>query len=706
MEKWLMVLVAGLLVAAVVLVYMWRRRRVRPIPPPAEVAAPEVKPAEVAPLPPSAPVPQFFELTTADHRLVRLAFNKTFTTLGRAPDNDIVVNDLFPGYESVADHHARVELRGDLVIIEDLNSPTGLFVNDRRTGKNLLRNGWRVGLGEAELVFRTAGLGTAPLHLADTGERTASPAPRQAPSFAALPEGAVIGNQYVVIEIRHESPHLNTYIVENLSPVRRCAQCGYEENPVDRNLCVNCSASLSEALPYYPHYQIKETDDSSLLAVESQLVGLAHPAALLPRGVLDETPYGEIERHYVIEPDAPRWLAATTRVPQKVTEVLAWGEQLADGLAYLHQHHVTMGAVDAWRVALDGPQARWVDFTLCEHVQEDERAVRFAGDVVGLMSVLYYLATGQRDYTPQQAATLPPPVATLFERGLHLKNFQSASELVAALQAASVEVRRPSSMDLRVGRYSDVGCMRALNEDSVLTLEMTRIRRSIGEPLGLYAVADGMGGHAAGDVASALAIDTLARKAISELWVDYLTDSETLPDASVWLKAAIQEANQAVFGRRRASTSDMGTTIVAALVCCSKNKVTIAHAGDSRAYVINQAAIRQVTTDHSLVQRLIQLGQLTPEEARTHPQRNVIYKNLGDKPRVEPDVTEITLEPDDRLLLCSDGLSGMLSDATIHRIVMAAGSPQEACRRLVEAANEAGGEDNISVIVVQLEALG
>jgi serine/threonine protein phosphatase PrpC len=292
----------------------------------------------------------------------------------------------------------------------------------------------------------------------------------------------------------------------------------------------------------------------------------------------------------------------------------------------------------------------------------------------------------------------------LIDHALDLGSFENAEQFSKALRATLVEVRRPYSLDVRVGRISDVGQVRSLNEDSVLTLELSRIRRSISEPLGLYAVADGMGGHTAGDVASALTVDTLARKAISELWMEHVHESGAWPDIGSWLKLAVQDANQAVFGRRRASTSDMGTTVVVALL--HSNVATIAHAGDSRAYVINTEGIRQVTTDHSLVQRLVQLGQLAPEDARTHPQRNVIYKNLGDKARVEPDVTQVELAADDRLLLCSDGLNGMLSDERIHDIVMSTTSSQAACRQLVEAANAAGGEDNISVVLVRIEAVG
>jgi serine/threonine protein phosphatase PrpC/pSer/pThr/pTyr-binding forkhead associated (FHA) protein len=714
MDYTTLILAAAGILLVVAIAYVLIRRQGAASRLPAETPGPEAQtdleaapPSLPAVAPPFAPpqqpaTPQFFELVTVDNRMTRIALNKPITSIGRASDNDIVVDEQFPGYETVAEHHARLKIQGDLTIIEDLASPSALFVNDRRTGKNMLRNGWRVGLGSTELVFRTLGLGTAPLNLPETDSQAGS-VQREMSAFAALPEGAIIGDRYAVVEIRSESMHFNTYVIESLNPVRRCLQCGFEENIADQPRCVNCNATLDQAMPYYPHYQAKETDEPSRIEIESEMVGLAHPALLLPREALGETPYGDTPRHYLIGPDLPPQLAATMRVPQKVTDVLEWGIQLAEGLHYLHQSKMTAGPIDGWRIGLDMHQAYWIDFTPCEHIIGVARPDVLAKDVVGLATILHYLMSGKRDYQPP-ADVLPPSVGDLIDHALDLGSFENAEQFSKALRATLVEVRRPYSLDVRVGRISDVGQVRSLNEDSVLTLELSRIRRSISEPLGLYAVADGMGGHTAGDVASALTVDTLARKAISELWMEHVHESGAWPDIGSWLKLAVQDANQAVFGRRRASTSDMGTTVVVALL--HSNVATIAHAGDSRAYVINTEGIRQVTTDHSLVQRLVQLGQLAPEDARTHPQRNVIYKNLGDKARVEPDVTQVELAADDRLLLCSDGLNGMLSDERIHDIVMSTTSSQAACRQLVEAANAAGGEDNISVVLVRIEAVG
>jgi protein phosphatase len=245
--------------------------------------------------------------------------------------------------------------------------------------------------------------------------------------------------------------------------------------------------------------------------------------------------------------------------------------------------------------------------------------------------------------------------------------------------------------------------VRDLNEDSLLTLELDRVHCSISRPIGLYVVADGMGGHAAGDVASGLAINTIAEKMVTHLLMPQLAgdvDSESF-DAQRWLADVIQAANLAVYRQREATGTNMGTTLVAAIVI--GDTAHVANVGDSRAYFINDEGIHQITTDHSLVERLVALGQITPGEARVHPQRNVIYRTIGDKEEVEADFFVQRLNPGDSLLLCSDGLSGRVEDAEIWRLVRRCRSPQEACEQLVRAANDRGGYDNVTVIIVQAQ---
>jgi serine/threonine protein phosphatase PrpC len=234
-------------------------------------------------------------------------------------------------------------------------------------------------------------------------------------------------------------------------------------------------------------------------------------------------------------------------------------------------------------------------------------------------------------------------------------------------------------------------------------LELDRVHRSISQPMGLYVVADGMGGHAAGDVASGLAISTMAENMATHLLVPQLSsavNSNEAFDAQLWLANAVQAANEAVYAQRQSTDTNMGTTLVAALII--GNKVHIANVGDSRAYLINtNDEIRQITTDHSLVERLIATGQIQPDEARAHPQRNVIYRTIGDKEKAQVDFFVQNLNPGDSLLLCSDGLSGKIEDAEISQIINSSQSPQEACERLIQAANDSGGDDNITAIIVQ-----
>jgi len=217
--------------------------------------------------------------------------------------------------------------------------------------------------------------------------------------------------------------------------------------------------------------------------------------------------------------------------------------------------------------------------------------------------------------------------------------------------------------------------------------------------VGLFVVADGMGGHEAGDVASRVTIQAIAQQAVSEV-LSPAAAGESLPDARQWIAAVALTGNRAVYDQRKAIGTDMGTTLVMALVV--GDTATIANVGDSRAYLLKQDGIVQVTTDHSLVQRLVATGQITPEEAANHPQKNVIYRVIGDKQRVEADLFEQRLALGEALFLCSDGLSGMVPDEQIWHIWRTSTSPQETCDRLVEAANQAGGEDNITVVIVQV----
>ena len=237
-------------------------------------------------------------------------------------------------------------------------------------------------------------------------------------------------------------------------------------------------------------------------------------------------------------------------------------------------------------------------------------------------------------------------------------------------------------MRLVFAAATDVGRMRKNNEDSYLSSKP------------VAAVADGMGGHSAGEVASAIAIEELAALRDRGPW-----ENETA--ATDDLKQAILRANRRI---REMAASDrklngMGTTLVALLE--DGDMVHVANVGDSRGYLLRQGELSQVTVDHSLVQELVDDGRLSPEDAERHPQRSVITRALGIDPEVEFDLFTYKLQVGDRLLLCSDGLSDVVEPTQIRNVLLRVRSPQKAARQLVTVANEQGGPDNITVIVVE-----
>jgi protein phosphatase len=240
-------------------------------------------------------------------------------------------------------------------------------------------------------------------------------------------------------------------------------------------------------------------------------------------------------------------------------------------------------------------------------------------------------------------------------------------------------------MTIHAFGVTDKGRVRPHNEDALL----------VAPDAGVFAVADGMGGHAAGEVASRIAIE-----AVDEL----LAHENKLPDdVPARLKRIIQEANRRIAERiqKHPECAGMGTTLV--LAAMSASTVWLAHVGDSRAYLLRNGTIRQLTSDHSFVNELVRLGMLTREQASRDPRRNVVTRALGSDPAVAPDVIEEPCEPGDVLLLCSDGLNTMLPDDRILQAVADGGDLEAACRRLVADANESGGEDNITVVLVRPE---
>ena len=244
-----------------------------------------------------------------------------------------------------------------------------------------------------------------------------------------------------------------------------------------------------------------------------------------------------------------------------------------------------------------------------------------------------------------------------------------------------------------------VGKQRELNEDSVLAITATMAGNSGNLPFGLYIVADGMGGHQFGEVASNAAIRTVAGYVLKKFHSQLFQIKTDTMDESFQeiMSAAVNEAQRVI--QREAPGS--GTTLTAALVL--GQQITIGHVGDSRAYfVYPDGRLETITRDHSLVQRLQELGHITPEEAENYPHRNVLYKALGQGDILDPEIFTLAFPQPATLAICSDGLWGVVAEKDLIQSVNEASNLQRACQNLVTAANVAGGPDNISVVLVQL----
>jgi len=256
-----------------------------------------------------------------------------------------------------------------------------------------------------------------------------------------------------------------------------------------------------------------------------------------------------------------------------------------------------------------------------------------------------------------------------------------------------------SHRGLASGALRDVGRVRSANQDSVFALITTLPRESSDLAMGLFVVADGMGGHHGGEVASRLAISTVAHYVLSELVTPALADGTT-EALQPLIVGAVQAANRAIWDHARSIGSDMGTTCTVALLL--GRALYIGHVGDSRAYLATPTGLKLITNDHSTVGRLIQLGQLDPSEAREHPLRSQLYRTVGQQPEVAVDFIYQPLGDATHMLLGSDGLWGMLGEDVLLDVLEHTIWPQDACHELIARANLAGGEDNITAIVVSI----
>jgi PPM family protein phosphatase len=250
------------------------------------------------------------------------------------------------------------------------------------------------------------------------------------------------------------------------------------------------------------------------------------------------------------------------------------------------------------------------------------------------------------------------------------------------LEQAKLHLMMSNTITLRAAALSDVGKVRTSNEDAYgYCLDA-----------GVFAVCDGMGGAAAGEIASRIAVDTL---------IERLCAVTSLEDRRKALGESIDAANRMVYthAAQDAALHGMGTTLVAAAI--QDGKALIGHVGDSRCYLFRAGQLTRQTDDHSLVDEQVRLGRMTQDDADRSPLRNVITRAIGTQTSVDADITELSLEPGDILLLCSDGLTREVPEHRISAILRGSGIPEELCQHLIDAANDSGAHDNVTAVLVR-----
>jgi len=516
-------------------------------------------------------------------------------------------------------------------------------------------------------------------------------------TFNPRPNGAIFGDIFLSTQLIFTDDTQHHYIVHQIGEtnlrIRICPnpECGAINPPIQDTaiFCTDCGTTLGKAAPKL--FLIETQFQLYPLVNEVTKKVLSHKNVRAPIAAFSESLAGNV-RYCVVKP-----IINQIEKQPETRLLLEWGTKLAYGMDYLHLNGVSFnGKIDTTRLGLVDDNVVWANFADCV-INESATTQTKNADISALAGLIYKLLTGKQQYVHEPLFS--DQLNTTFQIGLSSPGFSNAIELGQSFEKALMEIVSPIVVDYHSGRRTNVGIARSLNEDSLLLIESNRIQQSVSQPIGIYLVADGMGGHAAGEVASTTIVNSVAYKAFTDLLPNDLTGEKQI-DYQAWLNESVQAANNEVIKIRKSTGSDLGSTLVAALI--EKNNAYIAHVGDSRAYRIDANGIQRMTTDHSLVERLVATGQITPDEARTHPQRNVIYRTIGDKPNVEIDNNYLKVNSGDRILLCSDGLSGMITDEVILRIVLEAQSPQAACDALIDAANTAGGDDNITVILIEI----
>lgn len=549
------------------------------------------------------------------------------------------------------------------------------------------------------VVSQTPSAPPAPQQAHVTPSPRGAGSPRQ-PS-RPLPTNSLFKDERYLIVTPRQLDHTIYYDAVDL--ICPSCQTAYSQLP-PKGFCSTCHQPLKTVL-IHEHYQpVQHNMQPQVL----QLNGAGHPQIFHHLDLIFFT-----KATFTILDHPRHWgVLVRGRHARSQDDALAITVQVARAFTFLHQRGFayTQNTPASWHLALEnilvlpGNDAKIADLSTIHPLPTNGKARQqvIGIDIAFLGYLLLYLNDDSIEFpgSPEQA---PAPLHPVVERALQ-RQYASAAAFIQDIRGLGSVAGRRALKPLH-GQATHPGQRHQRNEDAIVTFTYDKQQEGQSVPIGFYLVADGMGGHEAGNIAS---------RTVNDIVTDWVLQSKVLPDlrkttrklskesiTEELLQDAVQQANQALHRRAQTQGSDLGSTVTAALII--GNTVTVVSVGDSRTYMLREGRLQQVTQDHSLVARLVEANVIAPQELRQHPRRNEIYRSLGQDEAVEVDTFIFPLKRMDRLILCCDGLWEMIDDKEIQRIIEASKSPQQACDALINAANRAGGEDNISVIVVAME---
>jgi PPM family protein phosphatase len=484
--------------------------------------------------------------------------------------------------------------------------------------------------------------------------------------------------------------------VVDTQPWRRCWACGSGANEPGDAFCNDCGAALTRREYQASLSPRADPTGEALIAMISDEAA----RALLPELAAQVE---DADQLLTLLHDSGRGPLAT---PLDETTALTIGAGLAGLVAHLHAVGLALGSVTPTELEALPSGTRLRSASNLRRVTDDERDAAIQSDLAALAELLEQLTetprTTQRlseDEAAQALADGEPGLAVVL-RQIRTGDLASAAAVATRLEAILADRTQPIALRQIVGAQTDTGIVRDHNEDSYFTIQLGLDNSSRRQSWGFYCVSDGMGGHAAGEVASGLAVRAAVELVMSEYLAHAMQADAVFNEGEArdLVRRAVLRANEAIVTESRSQGNDMGATLTVALVV--GDRVIVGNVGDSRAYLYRDEKLQRISKDHSLVQRLVDLGQISDDEIYTHPQRNAVLRSLGDRAEVEVDVFSERVRADEALMLCSDGQWEMTRDPAMALMIARAADPQVACDVMVAAANQAGGEDNITVVLV------